>query len=393
MPSGCQHTQSARQLTENRALNPRAPNPIGRVKGPVRIRSASPKRTRPWLAGCGDRWRPGWQPSWYNGPPPTPPPPSLVRGQNNPMWSRDDATGCFHMNHSSRSILPVVSAASGENVLIKFTEPNQTHWLPSITWTPVLLAVHFTHTVNEVERALQKQLNFSPPHTRIVLVSPSCSDGSDHVLTLCRAQSTFKLGIIITEPLDEEYLTQQYFPSAVPIGDYHMVGGRVYQAPGRDARFHTTPCRGHTHADVDQHFALMQTMQSMQGPALMPWQDDILPSRDPWPMARTGHTHYHADQRFAAAAAAMLPDAPALTRPAAAAWSSLPAWHGPACTTWSSLPAAAAACSSHTMQHATDDESSSDNGMPPPTNSSHSDDDMPHIFDEVGHEDEDEDAD
>ena len=44
------------------------------------------------------------------------------------------------------------------------------------------------------------------------------------------------------------------------------------------------------------------------------------------------------------------------------------------------------ACSSHTMQHATDDESSSDNGMPTlvtPTNSD----------DEVGHEDEDEDAD
>ena len=298
MPSGCQHTQSARQLPENRdRARLRAPNPIGRIKGPVRIRSASPKRTRPWLAGCGDRWRPGGQPRWYNEPPPPPPPPSLVRGQNNPMWSRDDATGCFHMNHSSRSILPVVSAASGENVLIKFTEPAVQPGPPGHTWEPGKLAVHFTHTVNEVERALQKQLNFSPPHTRIVLVSPSCSDGSDHVLTLCRAQSTFKLGIIITEPLDEEYLTQQYFPSAVPIGDYHMVGGRVYQAPGRDARFHTTPCRGHTHANADQHFAALcsaMTLQHHGRTSAMQTSADHHAGH---------HTHYHLDQRYAAAAA------------------------------------------------------------------------------------------
>ena len=240
MPSGCQHTQSARQLPENQArAKLRAPNPIGRVKGPVRIRSASPRRTRPWLADCGDRWRPGWQPRWYNEPPPPPPPPSLVRGQNNPTWSRDDATGCFHMNHSSRSILPVVSATSGENVLIKFTEAWE--YLDENTWEPGKLAVHFTHTVNEVERALQKQLNFPPPHTRIVLVSPSCSDGSDHVLTLCRTQSTFKLGIIITIPQTlqsswGQYHWGRYFPSDNTIaddtiGDYHMVGGRVYHCP------------------------------------------------------------------------------------------------------------------------------------------------------------------
>ena len=195
MPSGCQHTQSARQLPENQArAKLRAPNPIGRVKGPVRIRSASPRRTRPWLADCGDRWRPGWQPRWYNEPPP--PPPSLVRGQNNPTWSRDDATGCFHMNHSSRSILPVVSATSGENVLIKFTEPN----LREDTWEPGKLAVHFTHTVNEVERALQSHVNTRWPEAGIVLMSPSSSDGRNHVLTLCRAQSTFQLGILITWP-------------------------------------------------------------------------------------------------------------------------------------------------------------------------------------------------
>ena len=149
------------------------------------------------------------------------------------MWSRDDATGCFHMNHSSRSILPVVSATSGENVLIKFTEPN----LREDTWEPGKLAVHFTHTVDEVKRALQKQLNFPPPHTRIVLMSPSCSDGSDHVLTLCRTQSTFKLGIIITIPQTLRS-SWGYFPSDNTIGDYHMVGGRVYHcpklAPGRE---------------------------------------------------------------------------------------------------------------------------------------------------------------
>ena len=155
---------------------------------------------------------------------------------------------------------------------------------------------------------------------------------------------------------------------------------------GRDARFHTTPCRGHTHADVDQHFALMQSMQDDIHAGSMArvhalcrihagsMQDDARTGfwrRPAWPT----HT-------LPAAAAAMLPDAPALTRPHTYR-SSLPA-----CTTWSMARPArtCTACSSHTMQHATDDESSSDNGMPTlvtPTNSD----------DEVGHEDEDEDAD
>jgi hypothetical protein len=54
--------------------------------------------------------------------------------------------------------------------------------------------------VNEVERALQSHVNTRWPEAGIVLMSPSSSDGRNHVLTLCRAQSTFQLGILITWP-------------------------------------------------------------------------------------------------------------------------------------------------------------------------------------------------
>ena len=133
-------------------------------------------------------------PKWYNEPPPPPPLPCVVR------YSEPPPPPPPHCEPPppppSRMMLPVVSAASGETVYLNFTEPN----LHGDTWEPGKLAVHFTHTVNEVERALQSHVNTRWPEAGIVLMSPSSSDGRNHVLTLCRAQSTFQLGILITWP-------------------------------------------------------------------------------------------------------------------------------------------------------------------------------------------------